>query len=338
MTKIKTRRKEENKMSDNITVHITTDAYLEMLGHVLEYGNTGMKQTYDVLGICMGKLEGSKLTINKTFPVKHGVSVDRPFSEVDLIAINENIPTTPEQYKVGWYRSHGKMGFYMSQSDKKNQLEFQTPEFPQGVFLTFDFEKITDEDPFGLKVFKLDNISQGHAAGFFEVPFEVEMPGMKVYKYLNQYLCSLQRREPIVKETGTQLDAGEDLFSGGFATEKKISEDLKNLQEYINSISKNADSSFFSDFIKKIAEFQDGMTKLSNESGFNNDNIINLKEAISDGLINVNTWMDEKMKETIAKNQGQLNSTLQDLTQSYENQKLELAKALKAIIAKISKN
>ena len=278
-------------MSGSDRVFVTADAYLEMLGHVLEYGNIGLKQTFDVLGICLGKLDGEKVIVSKTIPVKHGPSVDRPFSEVDLIAINENIQTTGELRKVGWYRSHGKMGYYMSQSDKKNQAFFQTPEFQKGVFLTFDFEKINEEDPTGVKAFRLDNITKGTSAVPIEVPLEIEMPGMTVYKYLNKYICNLQKKEPIVKETGTQLEASEDLFSGGFGEEKKMGEDLVKMKEYLSTIAKNSDSSFFADFITKVAEFQEGMGKLARDSGFNNENIVNLKESIDDGLKNVLVWM-----------------------------------------------
>jgi hypothetical protein len=320
-------------MSDSI--YLTADAYLEMLGHVLEYGNMGLKQTYDVLGICLGKLEGEKIVITKSIPVKHGPSVDRPFSEVDLIAINENIQTTPEQRKVGWYRSHGKMGFYMSQSDKKNQLVFQTADFPTGVFLTFDFEKISDTDPLGVKAFRLDNIAKGAAATPVEVPLQVEMPGMTVYKYLNKYICNMQKKEPLVKETGTQLDASEDLFSGGFGSEKKISEDLAKLKEYLATISSNENTSFFADFIEKVATFQEDLGKLARDSGFNNDNIVNLKESIEDGLKNVNVWMKEKMKELIEKNTSQISTTISDLEQSHQKETAELKKSLKSLTLKL---
>ncbi len=324
---------EENEMDDR--VHITADAYLEMLGHVLEYGNMGLKQTYDVLGICLGKLDGDTVIVSKTIPVKHGPSVDRPFSEVDLIAINENIQTTAELRKVGWYRSHGKMGFYMSQSDKKNQLVFQTAEFPKGVFLTFDFEKITESDPLGVKAFRLDNIAKGAAATPIDIPLEVAMPGMTVYKYLNKYICNLQKKEPIVKETGTQLEASEDLFSGGFGTEKKMSEDLVKLKEYLSTLSNNGEKSFFADFIEKVASFQEEMGKLARDSGFNNDNIVNLKESIEDGLKNVNVWMKEKINEIIEKNTPQLSSTIGDLEQSYQKETLELKKAVKTLALKV---
>jgi hypothetical protein len=316
-------------------VFLTADAYLEMLGHVLEYGNMGLKQTYDVLGICLGKIDGDKLIVSKSIPVKHGPSVDRPFTEVDLIAINENIQTTNDLRKVGWYRSHGKMGYYMSQSDKKNQLVFQTPEFPQGVFLTFDFEKISEEDPLGVKAFRLDNITKGVSAIPIDLPLEVEMPGMTVYKYLNKYICNLQKKEPTVKETGTQLDTSEDLFSGGFGEEKKISEDLLKLKEFLSNISKNGESSFFTDFISKVATFQEEMGKLARDSGFNNENIVNLKESIDDGLRNVNIWIKEKMEEAIEKNKGQLQSTITELGKSYTDELTELKKALKVLSLKI---
>ena len=94
-------------------------------------------------------------------------------------------------------------------------------------------------------------------------------------------------------------------------------------------------ASFFTDFISKVATFQEEMGKLARDSGFNNENIVNLKESIDDGLRNVNIWIKEKMEEAIEKNKGQLQSTITELGKSYTDELTELKKALKVLSLKI---
>ena len=308
----------------DIEIFLKSNAYLDMLAHVLEFGNAGLKTPEDVLGLCIGNVKKNKVIINKIIPMKHGISVDRPFTEVDLIAINESLELEKDELKVGWYRSHCKMGFYMSQSDKKNQLQFQRPDFEYGVFISFDYDKITDEDPLGLKAYQLVNIAKGSGSDFFDVPIEVEAPdGYYLMQYNNRVITAIQDKHAIIEEKGSQLQAEDDLWGSSESEEEKETEEILKLREIIAEFVQNHQESFLGPLISELAKYQKGMNELAKDGSFNNTNIVNLKTELKDGLINVKAWFKQQLDTQYEKNKATFQTTIDSIQSKIStNQKL----------------
>jgi hypothetical protein len=77
------------------------------------------------------------------------------------------------------------------------------------------------------------------------------------------------------------------------------------------------------------------MADLGKESGFNNDNIVNLKEAIEDGLTNIIQWFKEKISESLSKNSKSFEVTMNELEETRKINQQELMKSIKVMNEKL---
>ena len=139
-----------------VTVKITQTAYETLLIHLLQYGNKSLKKTNEVMGLLFGVRSGEIVEIRKIVPIKHGPDCEKAFTETDLITfgelekkiMQENVGLEP----YGFYTSHPKMGFYLSQNEIKNLVYFiQEKKNSNAIAIIGDHLQLEQANNFGIK-------------------------------------------------------------------------------------------------------------------------------------------------------------------------------------------
>ena len=326
--------------TEQVTIFIMGPAYCEMLFHVLEYACKEKNKPEDVLGLCLGRVEKDRVIVEEAIPIKHGPVVEQEFTEVDRLAMQENIKLKEGQQKVGWYRSHSKMGFYMSGNDQENHCEFQTEAVPKATFLAFDYSKITEEEPLGVKAFRLKDPQKGKKSDFFTVPLEVEAPAdFPLYSYTKLAIERLQQNKPLVTERGHHLsEEDEDLFAvfGSDKDEDQLPEHMATLKKVLEEIKEGPDALLIPDFIDKLVEHEDQIHSIAQKADFNNPNIVDLKEALVEGMANVKDWFAAQLTESYEKFQPTFIRTVNLLEESSKDEELQLKRLIFDYIKQLS--
>ncbi|MHA1715519.1 MAG: hypothetical protein ACTSXP_07725 [Promethearchaeota archaeon] len=205
-------------------VKILPSAYQKMLMHVLRFGSSGVPkdQWRECYGMCIGKFKNKTVWVTDALPTTHGSDIGVEFVEENYILMAQFLDQLDKQnaeiedpgeklFIVGWYHSHPGMERFLSSVDVRNQLAYQTSNFPFGIAIVFDntalFQKdaVTGELDFGFKIFRLDDPTSTEVnIPFSEVPFDrslLDKPDIiDMLKNMINMIENVQKQAPIIKE------------------------------------------------------------------------------------------------------------------------------------------
>ncbi len=255
------------------------------------------------MGLLYGVRSGDTIEIRKAVPIKHGSSCEKPFNETDYVVFSETddkiIPEGLEP--CGFYTTHPKMGFYLSQSEIKNLLYFiQEKNIPEAIAIIGDHAQLEEADNTGFQVFHLNDPAKGTSSDFETLELQIAPPeGLSIFKTTKLLIEQAQKHSPYVEEKGTQLKADDsiwDSMSENESPEEKVWKKLQPIMDALQPEISNLDQSFinsglisYNTFVEEIAQF---VAKALNDP---TNDIINMRIAIEDGLRNVTKWFKQTL-------------------------------------------
>ncbi|MBD3229595.1 MAG: tetratricopeptide repeat protein [Candidatus Lokiarchaeota archaeon] len=150
----------KEKIEEGI-VKIREKAYRMIALHSMFFGNRDIARAEwkEIYGLLIGKVNNEDVIITDAIPITSGKKYEVEFesehyskaAEIDSIAAEKDL------FVTGWYHSHPGIGLFLSNTDVKNHMGYQSIN-PKAVALVFDFTDL-DENNLGFKIFKLDNPS-----------------------------------------------------------------------------------------------------------------------------------------------------------------------------------
>jgi proteasome lid subunit RPN8/RPN11 len=291
-----------------VNVKIIQAAYEQLLIHILQYGNKNLRKSEEVMGLCYGVRSGDSIEIQKIVPIKHGSDCEKAFGETDFVAFNEvDEKVTQEGLEsCGYYITHPKMGFYLSQNEIKNLLYFiNEKNIPYAIAIIGDHNQLEEPENYGIQAFQLVDPSKGIGSDFEKVELEITPPeGFSIFKTTKFLIEQAQRHTPYVEEKGVQLQADSSIWDTMSETETPEEKARKKLQPMVdvlqNEVS-NLDQSFLQSSLTAYNTFIDEMVQIITKSLNDPTNdLVTMRIAIEDGLRNISKWF----KQTLI-NQGQ---------------------------------
>lgn len=208
-----------NNSQPNLEVIFSGETFRDMILFSGRFANQSIPESEwkEVYGFLVGKIidrdNAKYIYVQKLIPMVHGTRTEVYFSEQDY-AISE--PIMEELLKLdlfvcGWYHTHPGLDLFLSDTDLYNQLGFQSV-FNDAIAVVFDFTKISEKNN-GLKVYRLDDVEQGVASTYHEVPYEIEKKedsSRTIFaRSLIDIASSYMGNQPLIKEAGEILhDSG----------------------------------------------------------------------------------------------------------------------------------
>lgn len=321
------------------TIQLTQSAYEQILIHMLQYGNKSLRKSEEAMGLIYGIRAGENIEIRKTIPVKHGSTCEKPFTETDFIAFNEiDQKVLPDGLECfGYYSTHPKTGFYLSQNEIKNLLYFvNEKKNPYAIAVIGDHNQLEEKDNPGLKVFRLKDASKGTASDFEILSLKIESPkGLSLFKTTKMLIEQGQKHQPYVEEQGSQLKADDSLWDSMGDTETPEEKMKKKLQPTISALQQdipNVEQSFIASALQTYNSFLEDLTQFAaktlNDPG---NDAVNMRLAIEDGLRNIIKWF----KATLITQNGRVFEDYQRTIQTIQEGQQEAEKALKLVLIQL---
>ncbi len=316
-------------------VHISKEAFRNMITHVLRFGNAALENSVEVMGICLGKLQpnGKDIFLLNAIPIFHGTHISNGFSQEELdtfkkieaLYINQNL------HVVGWYHSHPGWGLFFSDIAIKNHRIFQNEQKPYGFCIVFDHTLMGKENNLGFETYRLDNFMDSMNKEHHKVVVEVEIPNtLDYFKWIQKFVEDIHKKEPIMIKEYKELNdtAPSDLQEIPKSELEIINLEKNEVNQDIKPIISGfqESSSRFSDIIENIFE-----TQIANWSNDINQGAIKgtellsktvtqLKDKISVGMNNIESWFNRNLDEIMDEFKGQFNH--------YINKRIESQKKL----------
>ncbi len=164
-------------------VFFTTKIYEDILIHGLTFANPKMptSEYKEVYGLIVGKIEGDDIIISEVVPIASGTDVEVIFEEEHYAksAMVDSLAAERNEFIVGWYHTHPKLGLFLSPTDITNQLGYQTLN-PKAIAIVFDFTELTFSNP-GLSIFRLDDPTLGQGSYFHKVKWRIKDAPKNLY-------------------------------------------------------------------------------------------------------------------------------------------------------------
>ncbi len=296
-------------------VHISKEAFRNMLTHVLRFGSNALDNSVEVMGICLGKVlpNGIDVALINAIPIKHGPQVSNGFSPEDHITFKkiEEHYTNQDLHIIGFYLSHPGWGLFFSDIGIKNHRHFQNEQNPHGFCIVFDHTIMDAEGNFGFEIFRLDNYSDQMAKEHHKVKYELEPPDtLEYFKWIQKFVEDAQKREPIlIKEFNELIDTPPSDLQEIPKSEIELAV-LKEERER-HSVMKPIISGFqegssqFSDIFANIFETQvDNWVKDVNQGTLDGsvlirDSLTEMKEKVSSGFTKLDSWLNRNLNEIV---------------------------------------
>jgi len=354
---------ERKKMAEKIDIwgsegiiKIKPRAYITMLKHVLQYGNSALgSNSVEVMGICMGKEEKGNIVVYEAIPISHGSAIEVGFTPTDYAAFAQIDEEYSQKgtglYACGWYHSHPGMGAFLSNIDIKNHLFYQKEQTPKGFALVFDYKYLDDpqgEAPFGFKAFRLNDFTKGTSSDFHESKYEILPPDdLNFYKEIKDIIERHQSKKSIIDEIAT-LQADESVWE--VAEEKgqveketveRIGLEEKEKSE-IEQLSKSAEQAtelFTKEFIKRFLnhfdQFKEDMAKATQKGGsIMIDSLGTMKEIVQSGANRIKNYFEEIMKKEI----DNVNKDLSETFKKMDNEQSEFSNKFSEFSKNLTEN
>jgi proteasome lid subunit RPN8/RPN11 len=304
------------------------------------FGNKNLRKVQEVFGLLYGSRSGEIISIQQVIPVKHGLDCEKAFTETDLIAFGEieknQIKEGLESF--GFYISHPKVGFYLSQNEIKNLNYFiQEKKNPYAIALVGDHMELEKVNNLGIQAFHLKNPEKGTNSDFEAMELEIEPPQrMALFKTVRSLIEKSQSKKPFIEEQGTQLAADESIwdFSDSDRPEDKEKAKIQPLLDVLKPDISNIEESFISgaftaynQFLNQVAEF---IMKTQNDPA---TDLVDMRIAIEDGMRNLIVWFKKSLIDQGSRIDNEYARTIQMVKESQVNSE----KALKTILIALKK-
>jgi len=314
-------------------VHISKEAFRNMITHVLRFGSDALENSVEVMGICLGKVQpnGIDIVLENAIPINHGTQVSNGFSQEDLATFNkiEEHYISQNLHIVGFYLSHPGWGLFFSDIGIKNHRYFQNEQKPYGFCIVFDHTIMGKDTNLGFEIYRLDNYLDQMAKEYHKVQYEVETPNtLDYFKWIQKFVEDTQKREPIlIKEFNELIDTPPSDLQEIPKSEIEMAV-LKKREGH--SVMKPIISGFhegssqFSEIFANIFETQVGnWTEDVNQGTLSGtelirDSLTQMKEKVESGFTKLDSWINRNINEIMDGFKGQF---YQDIDKRIQAQK-----------------
>jgi len=317
-------------------VHISKEAFRNMITHVLRFGSNALENSVEVMGICLGKVQPNEIDIvlANAIPINHGPQVSNGFSQENHITFKkiEEHYTSQDLHIVGFYSSHPGWGLFFSDIAIKNHRFFQNEQKPYAFCIVFDHTLMGKDGNLGFEIYRLDNYLDQMAKDHHKVTYELEPPNtLDYYKWIQKFVEDTQKKEPIlIKEFNELIDTAPSDLQEIPKSEIEMAilkeREGKGVMKPIISGFQEGTSQF-SDVFANIFETQVGnWTKDVNQGTLNGtklirDSLTQMKEKVTTGFEKLDCWLNRNLNEIVDGFKGKF---YQDIDKRIEAQK-ELA-------------
>jgi hypothetical protein len=309
-------------------VIIKKEAFRNIITHLLRFGNTVLQNTYEVLGLCIGRRsETNDLIVLNAIPITHGKEINISNDNKLL----ENINEVKEKYNsselrvIGNYISHVNNGLSLKERDINNLLQFQNEDNPLGFCIVLDPKRIDQKDNFDFKIYTLYDFHQGINSEYHELDYEIEIPkSLDYFKWVQKFVEDYQKEDPIlIKEIIELSEEKQKDLQEIPKIKEKISEDLFNFSNFkeANVELGNTVESIINQQIRRWGEELKEAALSGNEKLLKS--IIQIKQNISRGMINYKNKFKEDLKDIFKIFEGSISNYIdirnRDFTQLINN-------------------
>ncbi|MFX1337064.1 MAG: hypothetical protein ACFFDK_00490 [Promethearchaeota archaeon] len=313
--------KDENKSKfKQGKVHISKEAFRNMITHVLRFGSNALENSVEVMGICLGKVQpnGIDVILVNAIPINHGPQVSNGFSQENYITFKkiEEHYTSQDLHIVGFYLSHPGWGLFFSDIGLKNHRFFQTEQKPYAFCIVFDHTLMGKEENLGFEIYRLDNYLDQMAKDHHKVTYELEPPNtLDYYKWIQKFVEDTQKREPIlIKEFNELIDTAPSDLQEIPKSEIEMAilkkrEGQSVMKPIISGFQEG--SSQFSEIFSTIFETHVGdWTEDVNQGTLNGselirDSLTHMKEKVTSGFDKLDGWLNRNLNEIVDGFKGQ---------------------------------
>ena len=285
---------------------IKKEAFRNMITHVLRFGNEALDESVEVMGICIGKLNGKDIDLINAIPVSHGKKISLGFSSEDYNTFSEieRIYTSQNLYTIGWYSSHPGWGLFFSDSAIKNHHNFfQNEKKPYGFYVVFDHTLMGKDGNLGFEIYRLNDYSDEKNTEYNKVEYDLEFPStLEYFKWIQKFVEDTQKKAPIlIKEINELAEPAPDKLQKIPMSKEPILEVGPIISGFHEGTSKFADL-FMDTFEYQLGNWtKDIRIGTLTGSKLLKNSTSNMKSKISNGMSNVENWFKRNLDE-IAEN------------------------------------
>ena len=289
-------------------INIKKEAFRNMITHVLRFSNEALdeNENVEVMGICIGKLNGKDIDLINAIPITHGKNISLGFSSEDFNTFSEieQIYAKKDLYTIGWYSSHPGWGLFFSDSAiKTHHTFFQNEQKPYGFYVVFDHTLMGKEGNLGFEIYRLNDYSDEKNNEYHKVEYDLEFPStLEYFKWVQKLVEDTQKKAPIlIKEINELVESAPDDLH-----EIPMSKELILEMEPIISGFQEGTSKFADLFMDKFEDQFGNWTKDIRNGALTGSELLknstsNMKSKISNGMSNVENWYKRNLDE-IAEN------------------------------------
>ncbi len=321
-----------NNNSKNKEVFLAKEPLRNMIVHLFRFIDDKFREFSPVMGLCLGNIRNDQLRITRAIPIKHGSSLDEPFSSKDT-EIFRNLQSKFESEGteiIGWYRSHPNEGVELKESDFVNQAYFQRSYNKKAVCLIFDHALFDYNKNFGFSIYRINDLE--HINKLSTLSFEIETPNsLEFFSWVKKFVEDFHKKSPLlIKEVSEILPS-----------------EMKDLQEIPGTVGVKSSESEYIDI--NVGKFQENFNEclelftnrfnailqnqIKNFIDVNSNNIIKNNEVLSNyisqlkdssfyGFPKLTVWFEDQISDSIL--------SLEDLTYRIVEEKVNSFKDFKS--------
>ena len=293
-------------------VHISKEAFRNMITHVLRFGNAALENSVEVMGICLGKVQpnGKDILLLNAIPIFHGTHISNGFSqeEIDTFKKIEAPYINQNLHIVGWYHSHPGWGLFFSDIAIKNHRIFQNEQKPYGFCIVFDHTAMGKENNLGFEIYRLDNFLDPMNKEHHKVVVEVEIPNtLDYFKWIQKFIEDVHKKEPIMIKEYKELNgtAPSDLqeipksdMEISDLEKNEVNQDIKPIISGFQESSSRFSDIFAKIFETQIATWSDDINQGTTKgTELLRKTVTQMKDKISVGINNIESWFNRNLDE-----------------------------------------
>ncbi|MHA1269522.1 MAG: hypothetical protein ACTSPY_07010 [Candidatus Helarchaeota archaeon] len=259
----------------DIPAVISEQAILKILASAIRFANFALlKEDWgEVYGLLQGKIEDNKVIVTDAIAFTHTIKDESElflkvgFGPEDYVAAAELSEKILPEFFVGWYHSHPGIDLFLSDFDNETQLGYQNQN-PYAIALVVDPILIIknnnldqqnfispNENLFGFKIFRLENIELGTESKFYEVKWSFNGDISKIKKEIDFLIDAIPKYLPA-------MNLEKRLIKFVEQNKKKVQNQFYSLFDYIDQFSKSEKKKRKEIFEKRYPELQNVINNL----------------------------------------------------------------------------
>lgn len=298
---------DQDNKKENILIE--KDAFRNLITHTYRFGHQALRQSYEVLGICLGSISNDKhYRLKNAIPITHGqnLSINSNQQVQKILSQMKEKYSGKELEVIGLYTSHIENGFELSDHDLENLLYFQQEINPMSFIIIVNRNIIQKDDTFGLRSYHLRDVSEGEEGEINELTIEIEEPkSLQVYRWIQKFVEDYQKKNPVLIKEVMENEEKEEMDLQEIPQESvEISEELFP-ESTFQTISENLHQSLEEIVDRDLKTWNQGVTQgvvNGNEQLLNT--IIQIKENIPMGINMVKKRVGELIEESLESFKG----------------------------------